>query len=369
MNKKMLRLGLLVSFLLFFVTACDVSTKHALVSNETKEISKYFPVFGCYSKEGVLYEENAILRFRDYDTRQDIMLCNKPNCSHIPYSSTNTDPYCNAALPDNELHVTLLYNENLYTFMTNFYSTTIYTKSASAGKWDKFMELPYGYFETEWIVRDGKLYYTAAKAKELVNSIQVSMVPFLMEIDLNEGKFRILKETNDVYSAYFVNHVDDKYLYYSASYTDNTEGSGVEVFRMNLSTFESESLFENNDNQWFIGMWKNEIYYIENSCLYKKNTLEDTVSIIIQSDNLATGSMTNEGIIFENINQENKEVFFYDCFTQKLKNVIRPKDEQMVFKVVGDKILIYMKNGQICVMNVDDYLSEKIEYLAIYETR
>ncbi len=67
-----------------------------------------------YSENTVLYFDNSeILHLIDTDTGKDIVYCDRPNCTHEPYSSTNPNPTCPAAfwgMPSG----TVIYNEHLY---------------------------------------------------------------------------------------------------------------------------------------------------------------------------------------------------------------------------------------------------------------
>ncbi|HZK34474.1 MAG TPA: hypothetical protein VFD33_04110 [Bacillota bacterium] len=55
------------------------------------------------NQEGFLYVEDHVLWFYDFASGQRVVLCNKPDCQHKPYSSyTNPDPTCNAVLQNRD---------------------------------------------------------------------------------------------------------------------------------------------------------------------------------------------------------------------------------------------------------------------------
>jgi len=68
----------------------------------------------AFTNRGIIYfGNNNLINFTDINSGLNVVLCDKPNCEHLPASSTNPDPTCNAVIEGGASIITI-YSDKIY---------------------------------------------------------------------------------------------------------------------------------------------------------------------------------------------------------------------------------------------------------------
>ncbi|MBD5533803.1 MAG: hypothetical protein HDQ98_16695 [Lachnospiraceae bacterium] len=357
---------LLLSVLL---TGCGKPTAGS--ARESERFTARSIIFDCYSESGILYEKDGILCFVDYATGEDVVLCTKPNCVHVPYSAVNNpDPYCDAALPWDDIIETMIYGDRLYAFVTNFDSTFVYEKGVSESEWKEFAEIPYSYYQTvKWIACNDQIYYVANQYERQEGTLELENAIFLAYVDLTDGTYGSLTDIHEDIGIISILYVDEKNLYYEMGYELDVavpENEG-QVYRMNLETRESEPVFQIEENKRFAGMRGENLYYVENGelCLADAEGADESIYNIPET-NFDVRAASSGFLLQYYLRDAEKFIDLYlDYESGEIKEMERPGTEGPVVDIVGENVLVFGEAVQ--VIRLTDFLAGKNNYIAQHE--
>lgn len=368
MGKRQSILLLCLSLLLTSLSGCGAGDSAA------GDNAHYIPVFGCLGETGSVYEVNGILYYTDYATGENGVLCSKPNCIHEPYSSSNTEPYCEAALPNGNLSVSLLSGNSLYVMTTDFTGTEIYTKQVYGETWVTLLEIPYGFSSgLQRRIYDKKLYFTAASYEHETDITGEEMpalqsFPFLIEVDLDRRTYRTLTEYEDGSSCTDVLFIEGDSLYYETEYPirDTYETTyRVCIYSLNLNTLESEYLFTTDASHVFLGAHEGTVYTCGTAGLMML-TEDGTWLPACQTDTCTSGYSYEDGILLSVRQDNSASILHYDYKTGKVSDVLALPQNGYLFDVMGDWVLAITENGDIAAVPIEDLLSGRAQYTATW---
>ncbi len=360
-------------FILLFLTGCGKNTAGS--DEETERFTFRSIVFGCYSESGILYEKDGILCFVDYATGEDVVFCTNPNCVHAPYSAVNNpDPYCDAALPWEDRNVTMIYGDRLYAFVTNFDSTTVYEKGVSESEWKKLTEMPYSYYEVvSWFACNDRIYYVADQfARQEDGILALDDAIFLAYVDLTDGTYGSLTDTDEETGTIRIVSVDQQNLYYEMHYKLDIavpEDQG-QVYRMDLETLKSEPVFRMEENRRFVGMHGDDLYYMESDGLHRTDAGGEDVCIYQGSDpnvNSVAILPAASGFLLEAYMADTDQfrIVYLDYESDRITEIERPNAEGLVVEIVGENVLV--SGDAVEVIRLSDFLAGKEKILARHE--
>lgn len=366
----MIKKPCILLLLLVLLTGCGKTTAGS--SEEGELFTVRSVVFDCYSERGILYDKDGILCFIDYATGEDVVLCTKPNCVHAPYSAVNNpEPYCDAALPWDDMTETMIYGDRLYAFVTNFDSTAIYEKGVSESEWEKLTEVPCGYYQAvNWIACGGRIYYVADQfTKQEDGLLALEDFLFLAYVDLTDGTYGSLTDIDEEIGIISILYVDEKYLYYETGYkldAATPENQG-QVYRMNLETLESESLFRVEENRRFAGMHGEDLYYVENGALYRTDAGGTDVCIYKGPDTSFDIREASSGFLLQYYFKDTETyiVVYLDYESGEIREMKRADLDGQIIGFVGENILLLKDAMQ--VIRFTDFLAGREHVLAQHE--
>ncbi|MCM1104585.1 MAG: hypothetical protein NC409_10830 [Clostridium sp.] len=359
---------LLLSFLL---TGCGKTTAGS--GEESERFTVRSIVFDCCSESGILYEKDGILCFVDYATGKDVVLCTKPNCVHAPYSAVNNpDPYCDAALPWDDVIETMIYGDKLYAFVTNFDSTVVYEKYASESEWKELAEIPYSYYQVvNWIAYNDRIYYVADQFMRPEGTLALEDAIFLSYVDLTDGTYGSLSEPDEEIGIITILFADEKNLYYETDYRLDAampENMG-QVYRMDLETLKSEPVFQIEENRRFAGMHGEELYYLEDGNLYRTAAGEDRVCLYegaVSTSGYDVRAASSGFLLQYGLRDEEKfMIVYFDYGSGACKEIERSYTEGAVMDIVGENVLVF--GDAVQVIPLTDFLAGKKNVLAQHE--
>lgn len=369
MRRTFLRGKCILLLLSVLLTGCGKTTAGSVGESERFTVRSI--VFDCYSETGILYEKDGILCFVDYATGEDVVLCTKPNCVHVPYSAVNNpDPYCDAALPWDDFIETMIYGDRLYALVTNFDSTFVYEKGVSESEWKKLAEIPYSYYQTvKWIACNDRIYYVANQITQQEGTLELKDAIFLAYVDLTDGTYGSLTDINEDIGIISILYVDEKNLYYEMGYKLNVavpENEG-QVYRMNLETRENESVFRVEENKRFAGMRGENLYYVENGDLRRVDAEGADESIYnIPEINFDVRAASSGFLLQYYLRDAEKFIDLYlDYESGEIKEMERPGTAGPVVDIVGENVLVF--GEAIQVIRLTDFLAGKDNYIAQHE--
>ncbi len=221
---------------------------------------------GFASGDGIYHQNSTgFLYFFDYRTRQDVIVCNKPNCTHsIWYENTPDEQRCNAYLPSALGGAGFVAEDFLYLFNVDLNTQTA---SLVRSGLDRTSEKEIARFENNIIspfVVDGQYLYLSGCAILMQKDEDGMEQPtgenevWLFRVDLRTGEMKKLTERKKGYGSDL--HLAGMYngrLYYRESYFktryDGTNykeaGHQVDWYSFDIQTGQAERIFEGEQFQ------------------------------------------------------------------------------------------------------------------------
>ena len=295
---------------------------------------------GFASQDGVYHTEGSgFLYFFDYNTQQDVIVCNKPNCPHKTWNSDTLDEQrCNAYL--NGSSSGFVYDDSLYILNVNMPQQNVAiirsgldrTGRREIAKFDCYLILPY-------LVRDQFLYMTGQfmcmeKDDDGMEIPSGEFESWLFQLDLRTGAVNILTERRKHYNGglFIIGYYGDKIYCKEEFFEVKFDGTNFEEAKRQVVFYTydvSTSLFEPLFNS--LGR-----HAFEDACLYG-NKMIGTESFDLEWNNnsyvfrntqvticdLDTGEIRQlatvhrficcvDGKIFYALEREKDEYYFYD---------------------------------------------------------
>lgn len=184
---------------------------------------------GFASEDGIYHRNSTgFLYFFDYQTQQDVIVCNKPNCAHgIWYESTPDEQRCNAYLPDALGGAGFVQGEFLYLF---YLDLNAQKASLIRTGLDRTSPKEIASFESSIIgpfVADGQFLYLSGCAILMEENEDGMEVPtgenetWLFRVNLKTGETDRLTERKRAYSSdLYIAGFHDGRIYYKENYFD-----------------------------------------------------------------------------------------------------------------------------------------------------
>ncbi len=295
-----------------------------------------------YSENTVLYFDNLrILHLIDTDTGNDIVYCDKPNCTHEPYSITNPNPTCPAVFWGMSSG-TVIYNEHLYSIgnMTeeNFGTQYLYEMDSNGENRKIVAEIEGVNYISFVLYRDNYVigaYQNSSEMKEDGTVVDESSVGVFV-IDLKDYKVYKADKISQNYPGLSSMCYEDGNVYYLITCF---EGISEEKY--------NEGLFNGTDLEEFF--YENMQYAI-----YCYDISKEEVSLIKKFDHVNYLEMLDGNAYY----LSNGSFFEYDKKTGKTKEFDTEGDIEIEMFLGGVK-----KHGETLYYVVEDSSDEyKIGY-------
>lgn len=152
--------------------------------------------FESFCDRGFLYEEERLLMFQEYESRNVYPLCSEAYCAHEPYSESNPKPTCEAAIPD--VTAAAINGHELYVFCEQeFGKTTVLVRDLYESGYKEVAKLPYsmtlcvpGIYN---LMKEDKAYLIMSDTGNFDVTgiiVQQEMPTVILELELKTGKYR-----------------------------------------------------------------------------------------------------------------------------------------------------------------------------------
>lgn len=339
-------------------------------------------------KEGIVYQQGSLLHFADFTSGQNVVLCNKPNCKHIPYDdSTNPDPYCDAAFPKDAVIYSFIYQRVLYVFAVDA-KTTVYERKVDESGWKKTMEIPYPLSCTKVEIVNGKVYMAANEVKVTKKTTSMEQSPFIMELNLKKHTYKKFNDAKFQLSESMLNiRADKNNLYYEYDYlnssykklsTDelmklNTSDFTKKVYQINLSSNKKKCIFNNRNYKGYkyIGMYHGYLYLYKGKKILGMKPENKKINVLWKTGGeIASATMYDNLIILTTgYTFDDIKYYVYYMDQNKKKEFRRPQKEALPILYANGILVVANFNDKLCykAIRMNKYLEGSKDYLVEFQ--
>ena len=342
------------------------------------------------SQEGVLsYTDSQVLQFYDFTSGQKAVLCNKPNCQHLPYSwETNPDPECNAVLPYGApIHGLGMHNG--YTFIFSLSSvdkTTLYRQNLDGDGREILAEFDW-HVDSSIVFKDNMAYLVGSQhiVDEYGMGGSYNQKSVVLCVDLQTGKVKELTEVKHNNSSRMQNlqTIDGKLLYDYEYYDEGMDflaDNVIElidkyrnhfVYEVDIATETERQLLDLSDHK--------DIYLgVDDKCFYFQS--EDRLKVYSVDREDSTEKVLFEGedklycqksgdYLFMRQGDDISTVYCYDLLTGKTMKINRTEKDGLP-NIIYDRKWFYTYTNEdgsfsFVYMKEEDYLNGKTDYITI----
>lgn len=378
----------LVMMISMMLSGCDKMESGVLEKTEQADVWAISEGFAL-AKDGIVYQRDSLLHFADFSSGQNIILCNKPNCKHIPYDRVdNPDPYCEAALPfDSALTCSFIYQDVLYTFTTDAKTTTVYQRDADGSGWEKSMEIPYPFFYGNIKAEQGKAYLIACEVITDEKTAAVEQYPFILEADLLDHTYTRLSDVKHYYNGSIsLASPGDGFLYYQYYYLDDIykdydtdkmtglteEDYSREIYRINPAESSEERILgkEEYTGYSYAGAFQGRIYLYKDNVIIEADGTDKEEIILWKGTDEAVNSASvyNDILLFSTGVWGAEKRYAYKISTDTLQTIKRPANESYPVLYANGIVLFMNADDSLCykAISMDKYLEGSTDYLVEY---
>ena len=343
------------------------------------------------NQEGFLYVEDHVLWFYDFASGQRVVLCNKPDCQHKPYSSyTNPDPECNAVLQNRDsFDGFAMHNDYVYIFCrSSINKTTLYRQKPDGDGREILTEFDWEIDPfNDIIFRDNMAYLVGVQyiLDELGFGSSGNQISIVLSVDLQTGKVKELTEVKHNNSSRMQNlQVIDGNLLYDYEYYDEgmdfLADNVIElidkcrnyfVYEVDIATGTERQLLDLSDHK--------DIYLgVDDKCFYFQS--EDRLKVYSVDREDSTEKVLFEGedklycqksgdYLFMRQGDDISTVYCYDLLTGKTMKINRTEKDGLP-NIIYDRKWFYTYTNEdgsfsFVYMKEEDYLNGKTDYITI----
>ncbi|MBD5550792.1 MAG: hypothetical protein HDQ96_06380 [Lachnospiraceae bacterium] len=399
-KRRKIRLFVSVAILLFLVITIGSYVLYRKSAQVTGADAQYYDTMqnaGFASDDGIYHTNSTgFLYFFDYHTKQDVIVCNKPNCTHKAwYQDTPDEQRCNAYLPDALGGCGFVLEDSLYMF--NAVLATQTSSIVQSGL-DRTGQKEIASFENTVIlpfVVDGECLYMSGTAiltekdEDGMESPTGENETWLFKLDLQTGEITNLTERKRAYSSdlYIVGFYNGK-IYYRESYFEKKyDGKNyeeakhqVDWYSYDISADKSEQIYEDQlfqeaylyENK-FISMFGKDGKSMENRyeqfeiAVWDMDTGES--QSIVTADKLLY--YVDGKVFYVMEEEESQRYYYYDIEKGKTAEMNRGFMEYIhVWGAFGDYFLVTKDDpdtgiGDFFVILKKDFYNEKENYIPL----
>lgn len=353
--------------------------------------------FGFASEDG-LYHTNStgFLYFFDSHTRQDVIVCNKPNCAHKAWSEDTPDEQrCNAYLAQSPMGFVL--EDSLYIMNEDFLTQTITIIQSGLDRTGrKEVAQLEGNATLSFVVKDHFLYTTGEfglKEKD-ENGMEIPSGEFetwLLKVDLRNGEVTNLTERKKRFNGgILIAGVYGDRIYCTEEYFEKKyDGTNYKEanhqtnwYTYEISTGKLESAFEDQSfeniylygnkmvSKTGVGAPKEDVAHEFKQYQITVWDLDTGVSHSIVTANELLSCV--DGKIFYTIEEgENQRYYYYNMDNGKTVEMSRAFMKDIHLRGAFGEYLCVIKNdpatkeGFTCLILKSDFFSEKENYIPL----
>lgn len=334
--KKILKKVCLIIFALF-LAGCNVNEDISSDNTGNRYAERYQMV--SLSEAGVIRDNGGLIYLSTIDEGQEKVLCYLPNCEHAAVTPEDEDPECMAALYAGNCR-TAYYEGTIYFFVNySFTEHSIYKmKTDGAGRELLATELPGNAdLSPACVFRGDKVYYPVRISKEDANTgSKLDSDYTLAEVDLNDGSYRYVIESNDE-QLIQVNFAGD------TLYVQRLSGTRPYLLTVDMNTLEERVVNTTDEapvNLYFAAYDDDSYFYLDSTgCEAGIRNVDKTVEKVLlkwnEGENLGTIKPSNGRMLYQRRYEYDGEpvgTYFMDLATGEVTNIT---EEAEKYGIVG----------------------------------
>lgn len=342
------------------------------------------------NEHGILTVIDDVLWFHDFESENKIVLCNKPNCTHEPYSwDTNPEPTCNAVLPRGDLFDAVgMYNNNVYIFSSDSLDhTLVYKENLDGSGREIIAEFDWKVYEFDHMIfKDNQAFFIASQSvlDEEGQPLDQKRNLMVMSLDLDTGKTTELSELRHDHHGQMGNLkvYDDKLYYYYIYYDDEMDWSDDDaiekvddyihyfLYEVEFPTKQENIVMDlgNVEEGIFVDMDEDNLYFLStDKTKVTSVSLKDfNSSVLFEGNDISLAPKIGDGVLYSQNNIYDGTFYYYDFTTKKSTMIQRPAQESFPLLAYGDWLITTteLEDGQFhnVSIKIEDYLDGKSEY-------
>lgn len=228
------------------------------------------------NENGRLYLGDHNIRFTDFNSMEDIVLCSKPNCLHERETSENPEPDCYAVYSGGVVSALGIYEGYLYVILDRLdvaNKAVVYRSDLDGSNRIKITEMDSSTRHINAIFTGGKI-YTEGIIYEMEEDGYTNTGrsrSYILCIDINERTWSVITPEKEGYSSgiLLLGMYENK-LYYRHNYMDqrfNIDDPSANIFYDHVYEYDistgQETLLEFADQLYDMKVYGSSLYYIE----------------------------------------------------------------------------------------------------------
>lgn len=303
------------------------------------------------TNEQIIFSENGVMCYYDFDSKEKGVLCSKPNCEHKPFdSTTNPDPVCNAVTDEGTEYTALIYSDGfVYAITDNTANSKLYKYDIKNDTKKMIAEFDFLVSGNAWLSDDKLIMqtYSLNFDETGLGDTNGSTYNFcIYDLKNNTSKF------TDLAGGTFIstNYLDGNKIYYG-SYIDNDKNVKVSTHCYDINTNRDTEVLKDN-----------AIFLYDNGKGYYSVTEADETKMYMAELNGGKSKLIGNGYINQAF--DDKLLYFdgkkYLVYNNETKESAECADISGAIERIDHKHTIYVNSDEeLCFIPTDDFLKGK----------
>jgi hypothetical protein len=353
-------------------------------------------VNGFGSDDGFYHTNSTgFLYFFDFNTKKDVIVCNKPNCAHKAwYENTPDEQRCNAYTG---MSYGFVLENSLYIFCGDYSTQTISIVKSGLDRtgYAEIVQME-GIIVFPFVVKDQFLYMTGSigfneKDEDGMESPTGEFESWIYRVDLRTGTTATLTDRIRHFNGgLFIAGASGDYIYCKDDYfTYKYDGTNyldamkrTDWYSYKISTGQFEPVF---NDQSFEGVYihNNKLVGVSGASLpksdipYEFEQYQITVLDLVSGENISILDANVflccvDGKVFYSVGEKNSQIYYcYDIDQMKTIEMSRTFMESIyVRESIGDYLYVLVENPDTldsspCLILKSDFYREKESYIPL----
>ncbi len=346
-------------------------------------------LFG-YTKNGVLFCVDDILRFADAKSGNCVVLCDKPNCQHSEVQDDIDKQTCNAVVPMNAFLPTIYHNKLYFVYRDGVNKVRVYKADSNGGNrsvlayLDNVQFVYNGAYEGNYLLCAYSNNYDYG-TEELNGLTLEKPITGLAVIDLETGKVIRVPEKVDYGATIFKQHYDKDRIYYGCLSMDIK----IDYEKLDLSLPESSDYV---DQHLFTSIWCYDLNTGEDTCIYTgqdyqikdfsghyayliKGALDTTQiyefnletgeqTLLVNEANITNCMVDSDRLAYVIMNGSETIFKYYDLTKKEITLIGKRNSTISPIAIIEDKVYVsYNDNEELCFGYIprEDYYTNNFD--------
>ncbi|HLU23469.1 MAG TPA: hypothetical protein VKZ77_13475 [Bacillaceae bacterium] len=379
---------ILILIVTLFLPSCSKEHDHS----HAHSIAMPFDLLGI-SEHGVLEVIDDVLWFHDFESGEKVVLCNKPDCPHEPYSrDTNPNPTCLAVLPmKNPFNAVGMYENHVYIFSSDRINHTIvYKENLDGDGREVLAEFDWEIYKTyeNVVFQDGHAYFIGNQFTIDDEGLPIDDKKKLVvaSLDLKNGDFTELSAVRDDHLSgigtlrIFADKLYYQHVYFNEEMDFMAEDAiekiklygHAQMYEIDLATNKEKLILDLDQENGTLQDLDGKYLYFLSDDQKKVSTVslnDFSRKTLFEGNEISQPRILGDGIVYSQDNLYDGTLYFYDFNTNKTTKIKRPEQETNPLLAYDDWIVTSasIDDGEFhnVLIKRKDYLEGKDNYIVL----